>query len=59
MNIFSIAVQLLVVLFAIVVHETSHGYVAYLLGDPTAKLSGRLTLNPVPHIDGYRSFQKG
>ncbi len=51
MNIFSIAVQLVVVLFAIVIHETSHGYVAYLLGDPTAKLSGRLTLNPVPHID--------
>lgn len=41
-----------VVLFpAIILHEVSHGYVAYLLGDPTAKRMGRLTLNPVAHID--------
>lgn len=39
------------VLFSITVHEVSHGYVAYLLGDPTAKLAGRLTLNPIRHID--------
>lgn len=32
-------------------HEVSHGYVAYRLGDPTAKLMGRLTLNPLAHID--------
>jgi Zn-dependent protease len=32
-------------------HEYSHGFVANLLGDPTAKLAGRLTLNPIPHID--------
>lgn len=37
--------------YAIVFHEISHGYVAYLLGDPTAKYEGRLTLNPVSHID--------
>ncbi|MEW6556724.1 MAG: site-2 protease family protein [Elusimicrobiota bacterium] len=37
--------------FAVVVHECCHGYVAYLCGDDTAKLSGRLTLNPLPHID--------
>jgi len=36
---------------AIILHEVSHGYVAYLLGDPTAKYSGRLTLNPIAHID--------
>lgn len=36
---------------AIVLHEVSHGYVAYLLGDPTAKLRGRLTLNPLVHVD--------
>jgi len=51
MKLLSIAIQLVVILFAIVIHETSHGYVAYLLGDPTAKRSGRLTLNPFVHID--------
>jgi Zn-dependent protease len=39
------------VLFSITVHEVSHGYVAYLFGDPTAKSQGRLTLNPIKHID--------
>jgi Zn-dependent protease len=38
---------------AVLLHEVSHGYVAYLLGDPTAKDAGRLTLNPIPHIDLY------
>lgn len=38
-------------LFAITVHETAHGWVASKLGDPTAKLLGRLTLNPLKHID--------
>ncbi len=51
MNALGVVLQLAVVLFAVVVHETSHGYVAWLLGDPTAKLSGRLTLNPIAHID--------
>ncbi len=36
---------------AIALHEVSHGYVAFRLGDPTAKLLGRLTLNPIAHID--------
>lgn len=41
-----------VILFpAIILHEISHGYVAYLLGDTTAKDAGRLTLNPIAHID--------
>jgi len=45
-------VQLFVLLFpAIILHEVAHGYVAYLLGDPTAKRMGRLTLNPLKHID--------
>jgi Zn-dependent protease len=39
------------VLFSITVHEVCHGYVAYLFGDPTAKSQGRLTLNPIKHID--------
>jgi len=38
-------------ILSIVLHETAHGYVANWLGDPTARLSGRLTLNPLPHID--------
>lgn len=38
-------------LLCITFHELSHGYVAYRLGDPTAKLNGRLTLNPISHID--------
>ena len=38
---------------AIILHEISHGYVAYLLGDPTAKRAGRLTLNPLKHIDPF------
>ena len=40
-----------VLLMAFSVHETAHGYVAYKLGDPTARSLGRLTLNPVKHID--------
>ena len=39
------------VLFSIVVHEVSHGWMAHRLGDDTAKRMGRLTLNPLPHID--------
>ncbi|MBF0446960.1 MAG: site-2 protease family protein [Magnetococcales bacterium] len=39
------------ILFAITLHEWAHGYVATLFGDQTPRLMGRLTLNPVPHID--------
>jgi Zn-dependent protease len=39
------------ILPAIVLHEVAHGYVAYLLGDPTARERGRLTLNPIAHVD--------
>ena len=39
------------IIFAITVHEVAHGWVASKLGDPTAKLAGRLTLNPIKHID--------
>ena len=38
-------------LFALTVHEFAHGYLAYHFGDPTAKLQGRLTLNPLKHLD--------
>jgi len=39
------------ILYALTVHEFSHGYVAYRLGDDTAKRAGRLTLNPIKHLD--------
>jgi Zn-dependent protease len=41
----------IVLIFSIVLHEVAHGYMANWLGDPTARLQGRLTLNPVSHID--------
>jgi len=46
-----IALMMVPVLLAITVHEVCHGYAAYLFGDPTAKNAGRLTMNPVKHID--------
>ncbi|MBD3609062.1 MAG: site-2 protease family protein [Gammaproteobacteria bacterium] len=46
-----LAVIALPLLFAITLHEFSHGWVAYKLGDPTPKMLGRLTLNPLRHID--------
>jgi Zn-dependent protease len=41
---------------AIILHEISHGVVANLLGDDTAKRAGRLTLNPIPHVDPFGSI---
>lgn len=41
--------------FTIILHEVAHGWMADRLGDPTARLSGRLTLNPIPHIDFFGS----
>ena len=46
-----LAFTLAILILSIIVHEVSHGYAANALGDPTAKLAGRLTLNPLPHID--------
>ena len=40
-----------VLIISILIHEVAHGYAANALGDPTAKMAGRLTLNPIPHID--------
>ncbi|MFW5985188.1 MAG: site-2 protease family protein [Halanaerobiaceae bacterium] len=50
-SIVQIIVMLPIFLLAISVHEVAHGYVSYLLGDPTAKNAGRLTLNPIAHLD--------
>lgn len=47
--------SLIVLLFSIVIHEVSHGSVADSLGDPTARYSGRLTLNPLKHLDPFGS----
>jgi Zn-dependent protease len=51
-----IAFQLAILIFSIVIHEVAHGYAANALGDPTARLSGRLTLNPLRHIDPIGSI---
>lgn len=40
-----------ILILSIILHEVAHGYAANALGDPTARLAGRLTLNPIPHID--------
>lgn len=46
-----LAVSILPLIFAITIHEAAHGWVANKLGDSTAKMLGRLTLNPIKHID--------
>jgi len=46
-----ISLMAVVLLFSVIIHEVAHAYVALLNGDPTARLSGRITLNPIPHID--------
>ncbi|MDD2746001.1 MAG: site-2 protease family protein [Acidithiobacillus ferrooxidans] len=49
----TLAIWAIPVLFAITVHEVAHGWVAWKRGDPTAMLMGRLTLNPIKHIDPF------
>jgi len=51
MNVVSIVINIFVLLFAITVHEASHGWAAQKMGDPTAYALGRVTLNPLAHID--------
>lgn len=48
--------QLFVFIFSVIVHEVSHGVVALRLGDTTAKDAGRLTLNPLKHLELFGSF---
>lgn len=52
----SFLIAFFLLMLAMTVHEFSHGIVAYRLGDPTAKYSGRLTLNPFAHIDPMWTF---
>jgi Zn-dependent protease len=47
----TVLLSFLILILSIIAHEVAHGYAADSLGDPTARLSGRLTLNPFPHID--------
>lgn len=46
---------ILVIIFSAVIHEVMHGVAADKLGDPTARYAGRLTLNPIPHLDPFGS----
>ena len=55
-DIVSILIIFAIVLFSMVLHEMAHGYVAYFLGDTTAKDEGRLSLNPFVHIDPLMSI---
>lgn len=51
MSVLQIAIVAFIVFFSVILHEIAHGFVALLFGDRTAKEAGRLTLNPIPHID--------
>lgn len=53
MTITSLVIVLGVILVSMTLHEAMHGFMAYFLGDDTAKLQGRLTLNPLKHIDPF------
>lgn len=48
--------EILILLVSIILHELAHGYAALALGDPTAKYAGRLTLNPIKHLDLFGSI---
>jgi Zn-dependent protease len=48
--------QIVILGFSVILHELAHGYAANYFGDPTARLEGRLTLNPISHIDPFGSI---
>ena len=54
-NILLTLLPIALVIFSAILHEVAHGYMAYRLGDPTAKNAGRLTLNPAKHLDSFGS----
>lgn len=56
MNVGDILIVLGIILGSVILHELMHGVVAYFLGDRTAKEAGRLTLNPIKHIDPFMSL---
>jgi len=56
MNVAELLLIIPVLLFSVILHEVAHGWVALRQGDPTAYMLGRLTLNPIPHIDLFGSI---
>lgn len=56
MDILILVIGFIILIFSSILHEIAHGLIAYRLGDPTAKLLGRITLNPLKHIDPYMSI---
>lgn len=55
-NAIQLVFQIAILLFSVVIHEVSHGYAALVLGDRTAQQAGRLTLNPIRHLDLFGSL---
>ncbi|MFA6315161.1 MAG: site-2 protease family protein [Candidatus Paceibacterota bacterium] len=51
-----IILSIVILIFSVILHEVSHGYMADYLGDPTPRLQGRLTINPIRHLDPIGSF---
>jgi Zn-dependent protease len=56
MNFGDLLIMLPILLFSVIVHEVAHGWVALRCGDPTARDAGRLTFNPLPHIDPFMTI---
>jgi len=56
MDILSGLISLVILIYSAILHEIAHGFVAERFGDPTARLAGRLTLNPKKHIDPFMSI---
>ena len=56
MELFDIIFIISVIVFSVIIHEVMHGVAADSLGDPTARYAGRLTLNPIPHLDLFGSI---
>ena len=56
LNLNQIVVMIVPLLFSVTIHEVAHGYVALRMGDNTARLAGRLTLNPIKHLDFFGSL---
>ncbi|MDO8575992.1 MAG: site-2 protease family protein [bacterium] len=56
MEILDITFIIAVIIFSVIIHEVMHGVAADSLGDPTARYAGRLTLNPIPHLDMFGSI---
>ncbi len=52
----TLLIAVVILVFSAILHEIAHGWVAEKLGDPTARIAGRLTLNPLPHIDPIMSI---